>query len=188
MGIRNAYSVYGVYFDTSYTDGNEQQHRQFISLPATVMIKDRIQSCVWCLQKSRVPFSWSNPVFCILYRVTVASPIPCHAYADTIPILSPGEHRKHHDWCHAVSPSTCLGTLAKVYPFKHETRAFHENLLRTALGVQVQGRPNSILQVSTLFFIKKETRKQKDATRTGRQDVNVHLPSVFKSSIIWVLD
>lgn len=53
---------------------------------------------------------------------------------------------------------------------------------------RVQGRPNSILQVSTLFFIKKETKKQKDGTRTGRQDVNVHLPSVFKSSIIWVLD
>ena len=110
MGIRSTYSVRRI---LSYTDGNEQQHRQFISLPATVMVKDRIQSCVWCLQKSRVPFSWSNSVFCILYRVTVASPIPCHAYADTIPILSPGEDRKHHDWCHAVSPSTCLGTWQK---------------------------------------------------------------------------
>ena len=81
----------------------------------------------------------------ILYSVFWAeyycgfAPMPCHAYADTIPILSPGEDRKHHDWCHAVSPSTCLGTLAKVYPFKHETRAFHENLLRTALGVQSPG-------------------------------------------------
>ena len=128
MGIRSTYTVRRI---LSYTDGNEQQHRQFISLPATVMIKDRIQSCVWCLQKSRVPFSWSNPVFCILYRVTVASPIPCHAYADTIPILSPGEHRKHHDWCHAVSPSTCLGTLAKVYPFGSQSLLFGGVFLST---------------------------------------------------------
>ena len=82
-----------------------------------------------------LPLSWSkiefslvfdvskNPGYpflgVILYSVFWAeyycgfAPMPCHAYADTIPILSPGEDRKHHDWCHAVSPSTCLGTWQK---------------------------------------------------------------------------
>ena len=66
----------------------------------------------------------------------------------------------------------------------------HAHFMETyfVLLYRVQGKPNSILQVSTLFFIRKETKKQKDGTRTGRQDVNVHLPSVFKRSIIWVLD
>ena len=151
-----------------------------------------------------LPLSWSkiefslvfdvskNPGYpflgVILYSVFWAeyycgfAPMPCHAYADTIPILSPGEDRKHHDWCHAVSPSTYLGTLAKVYPFKHETRAFH-----TLQSPGLFPEPNSIPQIPTLFFMRRRrgNKKQKDGTRTGRQDVNVHLPSLFQSREIW---
>lgn len=71
-----------------------------------------------------------------------------------------------------------LAYMAKVYPFKHETRAFHGNLLL----YRVQGASKAKLNTPNLNLVlhkKKKKKKQKDGTRTGRQDVNVHLPSTF---------
>ena len=94
--------------------------------------------------------------------------MPCHVYADNIPILFPGEHRRHHDWCHAVSPSTCLGTWQKYILSNMKHAHFMETYCSTES--RVLPKPNSILQISTLFFIRRRRKKAKrrDKNRTAR--------------------
>ena len=110
--VYEVHTLYGEYFRTRM----EMSSSIANSFPSQPLSWSKIEfSLVFDVSKNPgYPF-----LGVILYSVFWAeyycgfAPMPCHAYADTIPILSPGEDRKHPDWCHAVSPSTCLGTWQK---------------------------------------------------------------------------